>query len=59
VLTARFTLTPGRSGTSFSRPEDGAWDPADPRDFYFVTTDRLDTTDGGSGPVNQEGRSRL
>lgn len=24
--------------TNFQRPEDGAWDPSDPRDFYFATT---------------------
>jgi hypothetical protein len=24
--------------TSFQRPEDGAWDPSNPNDFYFVTT---------------------
>jgi hypothetical protein len=24
--------------TSFARPEDGAWDPSNLRDFYFVTT---------------------
>lgn len=24
--------------TNFLRPEDGAWDPRDPNDFYFVTT---------------------
>ncbi|WP_211167703.1 esterase-like activity of phytase family protein [Pseudanabaena yagii] len=24
--------------TSFLRPEDGAWDPSSPRDFYFTTT---------------------
>jgi cysteine-rich repeat protein len=24
--------------TRFNRPEDGAWDPVHPRDFYFVTT---------------------
>ena len=24
--------------TAFNRPEDGAWDPANPNDFYFVTT---------------------
>lgn len=24
--------------TSFLRPEDGAWDPSNPNDFYFVTT---------------------
>lgn len=27
--------------TEFLRPEDGCWDPANPRDFYFVTTDRF------------------
>lgn len=55
------------SGTQFSRPEDGHWDPTNPRDFYFVTTDRLDTatstgfnpTIGASGTANQRGRSRL
>ncbi len=54
------------TGTQFSRPEDGAWDPLNPRDFYFVTTDRLDTvtntgfnqTAGASGSV-QQGQSRL
>jgi hypothetical protein len=25
-------------GTGFDRPEDGAWDPSNPNDFYFVTT---------------------
>jgi hypothetical protein len=24
--------------TGFQRPEDGAWDPSNPRDFYFLTT---------------------
>ena len=24
--------------TNFLRPEDGAWDPSNPKDFYFVTT---------------------
>ncbi|MBK7642478.1 MAG: hypothetical protein IPJ19_05430 [Planctomycetes bacterium] len=38
--------------TEFLRPEDGAWDPNDPRRFYFNTTDRIDS---GS----QVGRSRL
>jgi hypothetical protein len=27
--------------TSFQRPEDGAWDPQHPNDFYFVTTASL------------------
>ncbi|MBM3960464.1 MAG: hypothetical protein FJ306_00965 [Planctomycetes bacterium] len=63
----RFTLNLNAAGTAFSRPEDGAWDPLNPTDFYFVTTDRLDTatntgtnqTVGASGPANQTGRSRL
>jgi len=59
--------SPSPTGTTFSRPEDGAWDPTNPRDFYFVTTDRLDTstntgenqTVGATGPANQRGMSRL
>ncbi len=27
-----------RGVTEFARPEDGAWDPKNPNDFYFVTT---------------------
>ena len=66
----RFNLVsfaaPTPSGTTFSRPEDGAWDPTSPRDFYFVTTDRLDTltntgvnqTIGATGTA-QQGRTRL
>jgi hypothetical protein len=38
--------------TEFLRPEDGCWDPANPRDFYFLTTDRFN-----SGTT--VGRSRL
>ena len=38
----RFTLDPA-TGTQFSRPEDGAWDQNNPSDFYFVTTDSLDS----------------
>ncbi|MFO0687283.1 MAG: DUF839 domain-containing protein [Myxococcota bacterium] len=42
------------SGVSeFLRPEDGAWDPNHPNDFYFVTTDRF------NNPAPNEGRSRL
>ncbi|MEZ6033873.1 MAG: hypothetical protein R3C17_12330 [Planctomycetaceae bacterium] len=51
-----FTLTTG-TGTGFLRPEDGAWDPANPNDYYFVTTDQLDTVQDGNG--GQVGRSRL
>lgn len=55
---ARFTLA-ATTSTSFSRPEDGAWDPnpARPGVFYFVTTDRLDQLSDGIG--TQIGRSRL
>ena len=28
--------------TAFQRPEDGAWDPSNPSDFYFVTTATFD-----------------
>lgn len=63
----RFALNLNSAGTVFSRPEDGAWDPTNARDFYFVTTDRLDTntstgfnqTIGASGPANQNGKARL
>lgn len=43
--------------TNFLRPEDGVWDPLNPRDFYFVTTDRFDQVSVGTG--TQVGRSRL
>ena len=43
--------------TDFLRPEDGAWDPSNPRDFYFVTTDRFDQVKSNTG--SQIGRSRL
>ncbi len=51
--------------TRFLRPEDGSWDPQNPNDFYFVTTDRFDTfknpgtTQNPNTPPNQVGRSRL
>jgi hypothetical protein len=47
----------GNTGTQFLRPEDGAWDPNRPSDYYFVTTDRFDQTKDGVGA--QIGRSRL
>lgn len=56
AYSARFAFTPGASGTKFLRPEDGAWDVAHPNDFYFVTTDRIDTTEIGG---TQVARSRL
>lgn len=43
--------------TEFLRPEDGAWNPLDPTEFFFVTTDRFDTVKAGTGA--QVGRSRL
>ena len=43
--------------TSFSRPEDGAWDPSHPNDFYFNTTDQLDQVNDGIGV--QVGRTRV
>jgi MYXO-CTERM domain-containing protein len=43
--------------TNFLRPEDGVWDPKNPNRFYFVTTDRFDSTKTGQG--SQVGRTRL
>lgn len=43
--------------TKFLRPEDGAWDPAHPADFYFVTTDQFDQVKDGVGAT--VGRTRL
>jgi hypothetical protein len=52
----RFSLS-GTSSTAFSRPEDGAWNPSNPREFYFVTTDVLDTVSDGLGGAT--GQTRL
>ncbi|HMX16099.1 MAG TPA: PEP-CTERM sorting domain-containing protein [Rhodocyclaceae bacterium] len=55
----KFSLTTDAGqGTSFLRPEDGAWDAKNPSKFYFVTTDRFDSVKDGSGGT-QVGRSRL
>ena len=51
-----FTLVQGNAGTTFLRPEDGAWDPANPTDFYFVCTDRIHSIGYGGA---QLGNSRL
>lgn len=51
------SLSDTHAVTRFLRPEDGAWDPRNPRDFYFVTTDRYDAAKDGVG--TQVGRSRL
>lgn len=52
----RFTLS-GTSSTTFSRPEDGAWNPLNPREYYFVTTDQLDQVTDGVGALI--GQTRL
>src|SRR6266536_2454829 len=39
-----------RGVTNFQRPEDGAWDPNNPSDFYFVTTSSF-------GPLHGESRT--
>ena len=58
VYSGTFTLAAGgtAAGTTFLRPEDGAWDPANPADFYFVTTDRMSITSAGAA---QSSGSRL
>jgi hypothetical protein len=43
-----FTLS-ATASTAFSRPEDGAWNPANPKQYYFVTTDQLDQVSDGTG----------
>jgi len=51
------SLSDSKGATQFLRPEDGAWDPNNPNDFYFVTTDRYDEVKDGVG--TQVARSRL
>jgi Alkaline phosphatase PhoX len=41
--------------TNFQRPEDGAWDPSNPSDFYFVTTSSFGPLPG----ENRTGQTRL
>jgi Alkaline phosphatase PhoX len=50
-------LSNSKGATKFLRPEDGCWDPSNPSDYYFVTTDRYDQVKDGVG--TQVGRSRL
>ena len=52
----RFSLS-ATASTHFSRPEDGAWNPRNPNEYYFVTTDQLDKTDLTGG--TQKGGTRL
>ncbi|MBK7606974.1 MAG: T9SS type A sorting domain-containing protein [Saprospiraceae bacterium] len=64
------TRTINAGVTSFLRPEDGAWDPSHPEDFYFVTTNSFsansrlwrlhfnnlnDLTQGGTATVLLDG----
>lgn len=51
-----FTLS-STASTTFSRPEDGAWNPLNRNQFYFVTTDQLDLASEGLGA--QIGQTRL
>jgi len=66
--TAAISLATPNNGTTFLRPEDGAWDPRNPNRYLFVTTDRGNTAaDGGAlsaggtfvSGAGQAGRSRL
>ena len=51
-----FTLS-GTASTAFSRPEDGAWNPLNPSQYYFATTDQVDYLSDGLGA--SVGRTRL
>jgi len=51
------TLSDANGVTNFLRPEDGAWNPLNPNEFFFVTTDQFSTLKAGSGST--DGRSRL
>jgi len=54
VYSGEFVLAPAstNAGTKFLRPEDAAWDPANPTDAYVVCTDRMNS-------ATQLGSSRL
>lgn len=65
---AKFTLVEnvlpaGVAGTSFLRPEDGAWDTKNSKRFFFATTNTMDAAkDGNANPditAGQVGRSRI
>ena len=60
TFTCSATLT---SGTTFLRPEDGAWDTVNANRYYFVTTSQMDAAkDGNTNPditAGQVGRTRL
>jgi hypothetical protein len=46
-----------KGASSFLRPEDGAWNPKNPKQYFFVTTDQYDQVKDGVG--GQVGRTRL
>lgn len=55
-------LPAGVAGTSFLRPEDGAWDVKDSKKFYFATTNTMDAAKDGNNPdisAGQVARSRI
>lgn len=60
---AKVSLVEAGKGTSFLRPEDGAWAPRDPNVYYFATTDRNNFAApdslGNGADAEQVGRSRL
>ncbi len=45
--------------TEFLRPEDSCWDPVNPKNLYFVTTDQADEIKNGLALGTKVGRSRL
>jgi Bacterial protein of unknown function (DUF839) len=51
------------TGTSFLRPEDGAWDTVNPNRYYFATTNQMDAAKDGNANTDitggQVGRTRL
>jgi hypothetical protein len=51
------TSASAQGATSFLRPEDGAWNPKNKNQFFFVTTDQFDQVKDGQGATI--GRSRL
>jgi hypothetical protein len=51
------TALTAAGATAFLRPEDGAWNPANANQYFFVTTDRYDQVKDGVGA--QVARTRL
>lgn len=51
------TASSANGVTTFLRPEDGAWNPSNPNEFFFVTTDQFSTVEAGTGGT--AGKSRL